>query len=758
MHFARFFGVRGALQAMGIAFLVISSAFAGEPAAKGDVAALFGQMEKDAKTPDQKLEAAKTILAKAEDFPAERAEIAKRAIRLALASKKEEAVEFVGDAYALLLEKKAAPEDKVLRGWIADVKATLDWKVSPETKRFAAKNLVDVYEKLGKSLESAGRSAEAQTAADEELKFLSANAKLLDNVAEAKSALVSRQAAIKETAEAEKKLAKLLEDAKDEKNAAANLAVGMHYLAGDQVLKAIPYLERGGKEAEDALKLARLVKPLTNRKTPGGLTQAMIDGYEEALRDGAKPGTLEKWIDKIICEPALKEKGMKIQIMRGEKEDTAALAQEFLEETKALLAEKAEPVLAQVRLDAAKGYEELAMKDPKYGDKGMALANRAYLAKAVQHYKAFADAAEDKEGKDAKFAALKAEMMEKKLAAAGGYLTAAKADEPQESGSGGGQYLAIDLSAGPSAKTYGIVNLGTCPKDLLTNTTGPNGANKWKTTHLVLRKIKAGTFVMGSPENELGRADPGGEAVRIVDETQHTVTLTKDYYIGVFEVTQAQYELVMGENPSLKSRGAMYPVDAVGWDKARGGPAIEKIGPKGLPGPVPGLPFTFLGRLSDRTGLRFDLPTEAQWEYACRAGTTTALNNGKNLTQAAGSDAGLDEVGWYDANAWHAGSQTHPVGLKKPNAWGLYDMHGNVWEWCLDFAGDYPKGAVTDPEGPGNDGAYQFVYRGGTWYWPPRFCRSAVRFKMRGTLYMHADGFRAAMLEPRETGSRHLSP
>ena len=197
--------------------------------------------------------------------------------------------------------------------------------------------------------------------------------------------------------------------------------------------------------------------------------------------------------------------------------------------------------------------------------------------------------------------------------------------------------------------------------------------------------IKLGTFIMGSPSDELGRED---------DEIQHEVTLTQEYWLGKYEVTQAQYEAIMGTNPS-KWKGADLPVEMVSWNDAMVFCAklteIEKAA----------------GRLPQ--GYEYTLPTEAQWEYACRAGTTTALNNGKNLS-GEWECPEMDEVGWYYDNS---GKKTHPVGQKLPNAWGLYDMHGNVWEWCLDWY-------------PGYEGSNRMV-RGGSWCNYAKGCRSANR-------------------------------
>ena len=170
---------------------------------------------------------------------------------------------------------------------------------------------------------------------------------------------------------------------------------------------------------------------------------------------------------------------------------------------------------------------------------------------------------------------------------------------------------------------------------------------------LRMKKIRAGVFNMGSPGTELGRNK---------DENQHPVAITKDFYVGVFEVTQPQYEAIMGKNPS-KFVERSHPVDNVTWNDAK--EFCKRLN-------------TTIKRLD---GYKFDLPTEAQWEYACRAGTETALNNGKDNTTKIDECPNLNEVAWYGSNS---GNLTHPVGQKAPNAWGLYDMHGNVAEWCLD--------------------------------------------------------------------------
>ena len=208
--------------------------------------------------------------------------------------------------------------------------------------------------------------------------------------------------------------------------------------------------------------------------------------------------------------------------------------------------------------------------------------------------------------------------------------------------------------------------------------------------------IEPGTFMMGSPNDEFGRND---------NETQHQVTLTKGFWIGKYEVTQAQYKAVTGSDPS-HFKGDDLPVEMVDWEESM--EFCKKL-TESLGGALP-------------KGYKCSLPTEAQWEYACRAGTTSPLNNGKSIQTREEKCDNLDEVAWYKFNS---NGTTHPVGQKKPNAWGLSDMHGNACEWCLDWIGNYPATPVTDPAGP--DKGTQRSDRGAGWYWYPRQARSGHR-------------------------------
>lgn len=210
--------------------------------------------------------------------------------------------------------------------------------------------------------------------------------------------------------------------------------------------------------------------------------------------------------------------------------------------------------------------------------------------------------------------------------------------------------------------------------------------------------IPAGEFTMGSPPAERGRQD---------NETLHRVRITRPFYLGVYPVTQSQWSTVMGDNPS-RFEGPENPVEMISWFHA--GEFIEKVG----------------------DGIR--LPTEAEWEYACRAGTNTRFYTGNR-------DSDLSRAGWYGANS---ALRAWPVGQKEANAWGLYDMHGNVFEWCQDWYSPdyYTESSRENPPGP-EIGTYR-ICRGGGWYFPASHCRSAFRHWLMPDLRSRDVGFRIA--------------
>ena len=263
-------------------------------------------------------------------------------------------------------------------------------------------------------------------------------------------------------------------------------------------------------------------------------------------------------------------------------------------------------------------------------------------------------------------------------------------------------YIVVDISGGTSASSYPVTCLSSIPSGGWTDS--------HKTTKIVLRLIPAGTFTMGCPSSEIG----------YIREVQHKVTLTKPFYIGIFELTQKQYTLIMGSNPS-KYKGDARPVETVSWNTIRGLSSTYNWPSSGHSV----APSSFMGKLRSRSGLMFDLPTEAQWEYACRAGTTTAFNNGGTISSS-GSNVYMNKVGRYnfnqnDGKGGYSGSHT-TVGSYDANNWGIYDMHGNVREWCLDWYTSFNSNPVTDPVGAESDGLR--IERGGDYACYAEICRA----------------------------------
>jgi len=202
--------------------------------------------------------------------------------------------------------------------------------------------------------------------------------------------------------------------------------------------------------------------------------------------------------------------------------------------------------------------------------------------------------------------------------------------------------------------------------------------------------VPAGQFMMGRYENEQDSSSD--------EDPQHEVTLTRGFWLGKYEVTQAQWKAVKGNNPSGYTGDLTRPVEQVSWNDAQG----------------------FLTGVNALGKGAFRLPTEAEWEYAYRGGTTTRFYWGDDPSYAS--------IVGYAWELGNSGSSTQPVGQKSPNAWGLFDMGGNVWEWCQDRYGAYPDGPVTDPAGP--DTGTPRVVRGGSWFSIVQACRAASRLSI----------------------------
>ena len=292
------------------------------------------------------------------------------------------------------------------------------------------------------------------------------------------------------------------------------------------------------------------------------------------------------------------------------------------------------------------------------------------------------------------------------------------------------RYVKIDLSSGSSSTNFPVT----------LSCVGPDVTkDDCRTTELWLRLVPPGEFWMGSPDDELGRED---------NETLHHVTFTKPFYMGVFEVTQKQFELVTGDSTSsyfaASTNAAVRPVENTRLDKIRG--QYDPTKSTGLDS------NSFVSKLRSKAHIGgFDLPSESRWEYACRAGTMTALNNGKNLTDTTTSGA-LAEVAAYFGNSyadqWYDGATvavgTRRVGSFTPNALGLYDMQGNVDELCRDsiFGFTWGMDDVTDPAVPNATETYKPGYyteyryhsclRGGNWKSGSKNCRAGCRRSTQG--------------------------
>ena len=311
-------------------------------------------------------------------------------------------------------------------------------------------------------------------------------------------------------------------------------------------------------------------------------------------------------------------------------------------------------------------------------------------------------------------------------------------------------YMVVDLTVKSNVTFY--VSEDALPEGI--------GSNVYRTDKMVLRRIPAAQirWRMGAPEGEDGQSfwrSGVGLVNTALSETPHYVTFTNDYFMGVFEVTQRQYELMASATPSTAKNyddSPMRPVETITWNTIRGA---------AWPGNANPSASSFFGKLRSHVGIvdTFDLPTEARWEYACRAGTETGLNNGTELGTSVDGNLYQTATPALEPIAWTKGNsasntiddveQTHVVGRKAPNAWGLYDMIGNVAENCLDiYYEDVASLSSVEPCGPTlaesgySSGSQYYVYRGGGFDAYARNCRSAARLSTKCSWNFANLGFR----------------
>lgn len=450
-----------------------------------------------------------------------------------------------------------------------------------------------------------------------------------------------------------------------------------------------------GKYKEAYIPLRDLVK----REKDEIIVERRNAAEKESARKLAEEAALER---KKSEEAEAERKQAEAALERKKAEEAEAERVRLAEETR----KKAEEAAAELK----RKEEELRQKAAeaeRNSVEGMA-AERKRVEEAERKKKEVA-AAERKRAEEA--ARLRQEELERKKAEEFAVLQKRSEEENllQNSGFDSNLYMVIDVSGGASAAQYPVSyypTAGDVPGGILDES--------YKSSKILLRYIAPGVFMMGSPRDQLG-----------YDESQppREMSVTNGFFIGVFEVTQHQWERVMGSNPSYyedASASDSRPVEQVSCYEIRENAKTNKDDPdSNWPDNNYVSGNSFMGKLRLKTRIStFDLPNEIQWEYACRAGTTTALNSGKNISNMY-IDPNVAEVARYYSNGGRGYKRdgttlimTAPVGSYRPNAWGLYDMHGNVSEWCLDWRCLYP---VSGPRWKGAVREQYSVLRGGGW-------------------------------------------
>lgn len=615
------------------ALIAAAGVFAGSVGIRADeLSEIFDQLEKNAKTPEEKLAAARNFVTKLDIVPGTRGslayrkgirELSDRIVRLALASEKPEALDVLDEFFTALFDKKTEAEDALLVEQIEYCEKMLRWSCFRSEKTAPVGAVAAAYERLVAYLAGEGRFVDADKAARDFRAFVVRNSRDIENSRDTLKAIDERRKVLSDAAKREKDAQKDIEAAKDHANAEANLRAGRYFFEMDNILKALPYLRNGGKDAAEYLKIAEALRPLLEKDPE------------------AKPDDV---------------------------------------------------------LEAAKGYVELAKKDPKFGKKGMTDVNLMYLAKAIGLFETVEGMISDKTAKDVAYAKLVREVLEKNLADAGGVKTVGAIEVAAKAG----KTRTVDLGGGAKIELV------------------------W---------IPPGGFMMGAPDNE-----PDS---RPEEKPQHPVKITKGFYMGKYEVTVGEFRAFVkatGYKTEAERGNGAYVYHDDKWQKKDDASWTKPYFDQTDRHPVVCVSWNdckeftkWLNEKYSQPGMVFRLPTEAEWEYACRAGTKTAFSFGGMLTPEL---ANINKK-----------KRTVPVGSFPANAFGLHDMHGNVWEWCEDTFSDgfYRESPKDDPMKTG-DGAH--VLRGGSWSTGAHHCRSARR-SVRGASALISDlGLRLVLSAP----------
>jgi formylglycine-generating enzyme required for sulfatase activity len=710
-----------------VAFAPAASAY---PADELD--AIFDEMVASAKTDEERIENARLLMEKAAEFPERRKGIEKRALDLAREAEQPESLEVIEEVYTYWLEQPGTPDERIYAVLIGDFTKALSWEMPEEAKMEAAEDVLTFYDASVKYLVGQDRYTEATAVLEEKKDFVKRYRRAVDPDRRIYATLKDRIDEMEELAEKKAERGKLLAEAKaNPENQEVNAKAGIALFNEDKLAQALPFLKRGGEAAQPYLSIARKLEPLYNPRTPGGTTQAMLDRYESVLGEREEMLPLAK---EMMNDPDLQRPAAEVVVYIDQDEPLDGRGETLLEAGQALLLEKAVAPEPLALYEAAQALAALAKRDDDFGEKGMAEESRYYLWKAVELYKRFLAAAPEGAHKTETISAeMQGQILAKKLEDASGYSPAGWRPRAEVALADVGRVVKQAKRTLGQAVVYGkwpfdaeearrrqvetAKRLGL-PVELVVRLPESEA-----TVTLVL--IPAGAFAMGTPEETVKQLmEKVGDKWFLKNAPgeypRHGVRITRPFYLGRTEVTQAQWEAVTGNNPSSNQGGGALPVEEVSWGEVTG---------------------DFLAKANAVAKLEgeavFALPTEAQWEYACRAGTATEYHAGD------GEEA-LDTCGWYGGNS---GGKSHPVGGKEANAWTLHDMHGNVWEWCRDnYDRDwYRKEPPTDnPVNPGEGNSHR-VIRGGARNSHPSRCRSAHRHPFAPDRRFYIVGWRLSL-------------